>query len=175
MEWRNTRLRLFPTLWDLKWDDLGCTSALWNQATSLQVIIFKITQIHTINVLKIIVMNLITVEILATGLYSMDAVKDHASKMWKNMSDELKNAYGEDYFNQVFKNMMDYTTKGVRILLFPYLLILPIPHRKCNCRVLRLNWLSANWPGTGSFMLDPTLDADVPSAQIPAHGVGLED
>jgi hypothetical protein len=84
-------------------------------------------------------MNLITVEILATGLYSMDAVKDHASKMWKNMSDELKNAYGEDYFNQVFKNMMDYTTKGVRILLFTYLLILPIPHRKCNCRVLRLN------------------------------------
>jgi hypothetical protein len=43
----------------------------------------------------------------------MDAVKDHASKMWKDMSDEMKNAYGEDYFNQVFKNMMDYTTKGV--------------------------------------------------------------
>lgn len=47
----------------------------------------------------------------------MDAVKDHASKMWKEMSDELKNAYGEDYFNRVFENMVNYTTKGVRIFL----------------------------------------------------------
>ncbi|XP_059482224.1 D-beta-hydroxybutyrate dehydrogenase, mitochondrial-like [Neocloeon triangulifer] len=50
--------------------------------------------------------------IAATSLYSMDAVKDHASRMWNGMSDELKNAYGEDYFNRVFENMVNYTTKG---------------------------------------------------------------
>jgi hypothetical protein len=44
----------------------------------------------------------------------MDAVKAHAGRMWDDMSDEMKNAYGEDYFNQVFKNMVNYTTKGVR-------------------------------------------------------------
>ncbi|CAB3384705.1 Hypothetical predicted protein [Cloeon dipterum] len=50
--------------------------------------------------------------IAATSLYSMDAVKSHSSRMWNAMSDELKNAYGEDYYNQVFQNMVNYTTKG---------------------------------------------------------------
>jgi len=61
----------------------------------------------------IIKLNYINNFFKATSLYSMDAVKAHASKMWDNMSEELKNAYGENYFNRVFENMVNYTTKGV--------------------------------------------------------------
>lgn len=51
--------------------------------------------------------------IAGTSLYNADVVKAQAKRMWDGMSDEVRNAYGQEYFDNKTKIMLSYTTAGV--------------------------------------------------------------
>ncbi|XP_046463592.1 D-beta-hydroxybutyrate dehydrogenase, mitochondrial-like [Daphnia pulex] len=51
--------------------------------------------------------------IAGTSLYNADVVKAQSKKMWDGMTDEIRNAYGQEYFDQKTELMLSYTTAGV--------------------------------------------------------------
>lgn len=51
--------------------------------------------------------------IAGTSLYNADMVKAQSKRMWDAMSEEVRNAYGQNYFDGKTETMLSYTTAGV--------------------------------------------------------------
>ena len=51
--------------------------------------------------------------IAGTALFSGDVVQRQTKALWDNMSEEVRNAYGEDYFNARIGAMKNFATTGV--------------------------------------------------------------
>ena len=51
--------------------------------------------------------------IAGTSLYNADMVKAQSQRMWDGMDENVREAYGQDYFDGKTNLMLSYTTAGV--------------------------------------------------------------
>ncbi|KAF4527614.1 hypothetical protein B566_EDAN016300 [Ephemera danica] len=48
----------------------------------------------------------------ATSIFSPESIKKHSDHMWQAMAEEVRHAYGQQYYEDFFRNMIYYSTKG---------------------------------------------------------------